>query len=114
MQNISQWRRNGLNRVTSGLFLSLVILEVLDLHSTWLGIQGRGESNVLVNSLIDVTGNVLTGLLITKSMSFLLIGLMFSAWSKAPSAHAARVVVCALLVVMDVVLGLVVINNYVS
>lgn len=112
MQNSTERKQKVVNRATPYLFLVLVVLEFLDLHSTWLGIHERGEANPLVNAVIESTGSVLSGLVLSKCMAIGLIVLMFRAWAKAPPAYAPRTTAFFLLLVMNALLGFAVFNNY--
>lgn len=101
-----------LEKTTLVLFAGLALLQALDLHSTWVGLGPRQETNALIVALGHWYGSIHIGLLLAKAFVFALIGLMFVAWRKAPLQSAARWVLAILLFVINTAMTLVVLSNY--
>jgi len=101
-----------LEKTTLVLFAGLVLLQALDLHSTWIGLGPRQETNALIVALGNWYGSIYIALVIAKAFVFALIGLMFVAWRKAPHQSAARWVLPILLFAINIAMTLVVLSNY--
>ena len=99
-------------QATHLLFGALVVLQILDLHSTWIGLGPREETNALIVALGHWYGSIHTGLLIAKGFVLALIWMMYTAWKKAPSKSFARWVLLALLALINTAMAAVVFSNY--
>jgi len=112
MDHKDRWTRKVLEKATIVLFAALVLLQALDLHSTWIGLGPRQETNALIVALGQWYGSIHIGLLLAKSFVFALIAFMFVAWRKAPHHSAARWVLAILLLLINTAMTLVVLSNY--
>lgn len=90
------------------LFRAILLLQVLDLHSTLVALDKRTETNKLI---LLVASNVGLPLAVAsmKSVATLSIFLLIHAWKNSKGMDAP---VCAALSVMCLAYAITVINNY--
>ena len=96
-------------QITTGLFATLLLLQVLDLHSTLMrSPTGEAETNPLIGWLAGVIGfaNAL-GL-----VKFVAAAVTFYWWDAWRKSHQNSWFLVSILATLIVILGLVVTNNY--
>ncbi|MCC7005701.1 MAG: hypothetical protein IT497_03520 [Ottowia sp.] len=97
------------NRTIPFLFLSLAVLQLLDMHSTLAAPQGRAEQNNFIAWLANNLGMELAVFLI-KMLDLMVIGLFYGVWKKSHGIFNKQFFVCLSLIVAAYVL--VVTSNY--
>jgi hypothetical protein len=92
------------------LFGAILLLQVLDLHSTLIALHKRTEINQLILQIATAIG-LPFAVVVVKLLATLSICLLIRVWSRSRGMNAP---VAVALVVMCLAYGTTVINNYVG
>ena len=93
------------------LFSVLVLLQILDAHSTLSARAGRCETNMAINWLGSWVGFG-TAVLITKAFAVFVLLFLFRIWRLSKGIHDGHFVV--ILTLLAVIYGVIDANNYLS
>jgi len=101
----------GARLVVASLFITLLIEQVLDLHSTATAAVNQHEGNKAVNWVAERIGFVPT-IVLVKLAVVAVIGFLFRTWRRSKGSHDLEFAVSLGLVA--VTYGAVIFNNYVT
>ncbi len=93
------------------LFVLLVLIQILDAHSTLTASAGHYETNRAINWLINRVGFT-AAVCITKAWCAFVLLILYRVWRLSNGSHDREFIVS--LTLIGVIYGVVVANNYLS